>query len=191
MSPASPYFSLVAVAVPAATGVATLLLPRRALRLRVTLALVGPITALICIVLHLSEYDVASSDSATDVLDWMPSLHLNISFLVDGLGTFFALLVSGIGVVIVLYARSYFGNNEAALFRFYPMLGFFTTAMMGIVLADPHAAHDRVLGAHIDHLISAHRLGAREREGCQARHAGVLHNERGWAGVSGRCPSLW
>ena len=136
MSPASPYFALVAVAVPAATGVATLLLPRQALRLRVTLALAGPITALICLVLHLSEYGVSSSDSGTDVLDWMPSLHLNISFLIDGLGTFFALLVSGIGVVIVLYARSYFGNNEAALFRFYPMLGFFTTAMMGIVLAD-------------------------------------------------------
>jgi len=75
----------------------------------------------------------------TAVLAWIPSMHLNVAFLADGLGGFFALLVSGIGVLIVLYARGYFGNTEQAqrdLFRFYPTLGFFATAMMGVVLAD-------------------------------------------------------
>ena len=48
-------------------------------------------------------------------------------------------MVSGIGVLIVLYARGYFGNTQEAqkdLYRFYPTLGFFATAMMGVVLAD-------------------------------------------------------
>ncbi len=76
---------------------------------------------------------------ATSALAWVPSLNLNLAFLADGLGGFFALLVAGIGVLIVLYARGYFGKSEAAqrdLFRFYPTLGFFTTAMLGVVLAD-------------------------------------------------------
>ncbi|MEM6855685.1 MAG: hypothetical protein AAF593_14855, partial [Planctomycetota bacterium] len=75
----------------------------------------------------------------TASLAWVPSMNLSLAFLADGLGGFFALLVSGIGVLIVLYARGYFGNTEQAqrdLFRFYPTLGFFATAMMGVVLAD-------------------------------------------------------
>ncbi|MEM9915445.1 MAG: hydrogen gas-evolving membrane-bound hydrogenase subunit E [Planctomycetota bacterium] len=75
----------------------------------------------------------------TAPLAWVPSMNLSLAFLADGLGGFFALLVSGIGVLIVLYARGYFGNTEQAqrdLFRFYPTLGFFATAMMGVVLAD-------------------------------------------------------
>ncbi|MEM1108385.1 MAG: hydrogen gas-evolving membrane-bound hydrogenase subunit E [Planctomycetota bacterium] len=77
--------------------------------------------------------------SGTAVIPWVPSMQLNLAFLADGLGGFFALLVSGTGVLIVLYARGYFGNTEQAqrdLFRFYPTLGFFATAMMGVVLAD-------------------------------------------------------
>lgn len=76
----------------------------------------------------------------TGTLDWMPSLHINIAFRTDGLGLFFALLVSGIGVMIYLYARGYFGRagptSADDLFRFYPTIGFFTTAMLGVVLAD-------------------------------------------------------
>lgn len=75
----------------------------------------------------------------TESIAWVPTMHLNLAFLADGLGGFFALLVAGIGVLIVLYARGYFGKTVEAqrdLFRFYPTLGFFATAMMGVVLAD-------------------------------------------------------
>ncbi|MBB6428433.1 multicomponent K+:H+ antiporter subunit A [Algisphaera agarilytica] len=98
-----------------------------------------------------AEYDKAKDKShdapaltheapqGTAAISWIPSMNLNLAFLADGLGGFFALLVSGIGVLIVLYARGYFGNTEEAqrdLYRFYPTLGFFATAMMGVVLAD-------------------------------------------------------
>ncbi|XAL99972.1 proton-conducting transporter membrane subunit [Phycisphaeraceae bacterium D3-23] len=76
----------------------------------------------------------------TGEIKWMPSLHINIAFLTDGLGLFFGLLVSGIGTLIMLYARGYFGRagptSADDLYRFYPTLGFFTTAMLGVVLAD-------------------------------------------------------
>lgn len=88
---------------------------------------------------HHTETIHVPAPQGTAVLAWVPSMNLNVAFLADGLGGFFALLVSGIGVLIVLYARGYFGNTEQAqrdLFRFYPTLGFFATAMMGVVLAD-------------------------------------------------------
>ena len=76
----------------------------------------------------------------TDVGQWMPSLNINFAFLTDGLGLFFALLVSGVGVMVFLYARGYFGKAAPTsaddLYRFYPTIGFFTTAMLGLVLAD-------------------------------------------------------
>lgn len=76
----------------------------------------------------------------TGTIEWMPSLNINFSFRIDGLGLFFALLVSGVGVMIYLYARGYFGRagptSADDLFRFYPTIGFFTTAMLGVVLAD-------------------------------------------------------
>src|SRR5690606_8526329 len=55
---------------------------------------------------------------------------------VDALSLFFALLVSGIGVLITLYARAYFGPDRDSLYRFYPSLLLFMTAMLGLVLSD-------------------------------------------------------
>ncbi|MEM6458427.1 MAG: hydrogen gas-evolving membrane-bound hydrogenase subunit E [Planctomycetota bacterium] len=145
----SPWWLLISVLAPAAAGVLTLGLPRGWVTLRVLLAAAGPAAAFVLVVVHLSTYGVAGHaggvgdavavPGATGVLPWVPSMHLDLAFLADGLGGFFALLVSGVGVLIVLYARGYFGKTEAAradLARFYPTLGFFATAMMGLVLAD-------------------------------------------------------
>ncbi|MFW6335980.1 MAG: NADH-quinone oxidoreductase subunit L, partial [Phycisphaeraceae bacterium] len=74
--------------------------------------------------------------SPASELEWIPSLHINVAFFNDGLGVFFALLVAGVGLLIVLYARAYFGQDPDELYRFFPTLGFFTTAMLGVVLSD-------------------------------------------------------
>ncbi|MEM6756154.1 MAG: hydrogen gas-evolving membrane-bound hydrogenase subunit E [Planctomycetota bacterium] len=145
----SPWWLLISVLTPAAAGVLTLGLPRRWVTPRVLLAAAGPAAAFGLVVTHLSVYGVAGNTGGagnvvavpggTGVLPWVPSMHLDVAFLADGLGAFFALLVSGVGVLIVLYARGYFGKTEQAqadLARFYPTLGFFATAMMGLVLAD-------------------------------------------------------
>ena len=38
---------------------------------------------------------------------WLPSLGITLSFRLDGLGLLFALLITGIGTLVVLYASSY------------------------------------------------------------------------------------
>jgi len=87
-----------------------------------------------------AHHTAVPSPPTTGVIEWMPSLNINLAFLTDGLGLFFGLLVSGIGTLIMLYARAYFGRagptSADDLYRFYPTLGFFTTAMLGVVLVD-------------------------------------------------------
>jgi len=137
MVTAGPLLPLVAVALPVATGLVAMVLGGRRRRTAMVLvAAAGPALTLVLLAIHLQRHGVADAGAATTALPWVPSLHLDIGFLVDGLATFFALLVAGVGVVVVLYSRAYFGPDDAALARFLPSLGFFTTAMLGIVLAD-------------------------------------------------------
>ena len=128
-----------AILAPVASGVATMLLPRRAIGLRVWLAAMGTTVSFAAILLSTRWFGIADVQdplALPQVLAWLPSLQLNVAFLTDGLGVFFALLISGIGTLIVLYTRAYFGPDPDTLYRFYPTLGFFTTSMLGIVLAD-------------------------------------------------------
>ncbi|PJF46870.1 MAG: hypothetical protein D6709_09620, partial [Chloroflexi bacterium] len=89
---------------------------------------------------------------------WIPSLGLHFSLLLDGLSLLFALLVSGIGALVVVYAGYYFApkhgdekpggenggpqsrttphsrfSNTDARFFLYVLL--FMTSMLGLVLA--------------------------------------------------------
>jgi multicomponent Na+:H+ antiporter subunit A len=68
-------------------------------------------------------------------LPWAPSLGLSLSFNLDGLGLLFAVLITGIGALIVLYASRYLeGHAQAG--RFYASLFAFMGAMIGVVLSD-------------------------------------------------------
>ncbi len=66
---------------------------------------------------------------------WFPSLDVNLNFLVDGLSLTFALIISGIGAIIVFYASGYLEGHKK-LARFYGYLLFFMTSMLGVVLSD-------------------------------------------------------
>jgi multicomponent K+:H+ antiporter subunit A len=68
-------------------------------------------------------------------IDWVPQLGLAFGFRVDGLAWLFALLILGIGALIVLYAAYYLDRDDPAA-RFFAFLLFFMGAMLGIVLAD-------------------------------------------------------
>ncbi len=68
-------------------------------------------------------------------LDWVPSLGLNANFMLDGLGLIFALLILGIGLLIILYARFYLDEADP-MGRFFTYLLLFQGAMLGIVLSD-------------------------------------------------------
>lgn len=68
-------------------------------------------------------------------LPWAPSLGLTLSFNLDGLGLLFAILIAGIGSLVVLYASSYLEGHAQAS-RFYASLFAFMGAMLGVVLSD-------------------------------------------------------
>lgn len=66
---------------------------------------------------------------------WLSSAGLDLVFRLDGLGLLFALLILGIGLLIVLYA-SYYLSERDRLGRFYAYLLLFMGSMLGIVLAE-------------------------------------------------------
>lgn len=66
---------------------------------------------------------------------WIPSYGVNFSFLVDGLSTLFALLISGIGTFIILYAGGYLKGHPHQG-RFFSFLFLFMGAMLGLVLGN-------------------------------------------------------
>jgi multicomponent K+:H+ antiporter subunit A len=68
-------------------------------------------------------------------VDWMPSLGLNFTLMLDGLGFFFALLILGIGLLIIAYARQYLSRDDN-MGEFFTYLLLFQGAMVGIVLSD-------------------------------------------------------
>ncbi|MCA0986125.1 Na+/H+ antiporter subunit A [Guptibacillus algicola] len=67
--------------------------------------------------------------------EWIPSLGVNVTFFIDGLGLFFALLITGIGSLVVLYSIYYLSKAEK-LGHFYVYLLLFMGAMLGVVLSD-------------------------------------------------------
>ena len=60
---------------------------------------------------------------------------VEFAFLLDGLSGTFALLVTGIGALVVLYAGSYMAGNEKRTSLFGYLL-FFLGSMLGLVLSD-------------------------------------------------------
>ncbi|WP_108260799.1 proton-conducting transporter transmembrane domain-containing protein [Mangrovicoccus ximenensis] len=66
---------------------------------------------------------------------WVPSQGIAMAFLLDGLSLTFALLISGIGTLVLLYSDSYLaGHPQYGRFALY--LTAFMLAMLGLVLAD-------------------------------------------------------
>jgi len=82
---------------------------------------------------HLPE--VAHGHPIRESMVWLPSFNVPLSFYLDGLSLLFALLVTGIGTLIVVYAGGYLAHHEH-LGRFYVQLLSFMGAMLGLVLAD-------------------------------------------------------
>lgn len=78
---------------------------------------------------------VASGEVVTASMAWVPALDVSLTLRLDGLALIFALLISGIGALIVLYAGAYLDDHHH-LGRFYAYLLIFMMAMLGLVLAD-------------------------------------------------------
>ncbi len=100
---------------------------------------VGWVIALLplSITVYLLTYipDLADGGSVHYSFAWIPALDVDLSFHVDGLGLIFALLISGIGTLIMLYGGGYLHGHHH-LGRFYLFILMFMASMLGVVLAD-------------------------------------------------------
>jgi multicomponent Na+:H+ antiporter subunit A len=67
-------------------------------------------------------------------LDWIPTFGISMSLYLDGLSLFFALIISFIGILIIIYASGYFHHNSN-VGRFYMIVLLFMGAMLGVVMA--------------------------------------------------------
>jgi multicomponent K+:H+ antiporter subunit A len=67
--------------------------------------------------------------------EWMPAIGLNANFRLDALGWMFAGLITGIGLLVILYAAFYLHHDDPAG-KFFGTLMLFMAAMLGIVLSD-------------------------------------------------------
>ena len=95
--------------------------------------MLAPATALIY-VLSLTP-GVLAGNTVLEYLEWIPAVGLTLSMRLDGLALMFALLILGIGLLIILYARYYLSEKEA-VGRFFAYLILFMTAMLSIVLSN-------------------------------------------------------
>ncbi|WRP05911.1 Na+/H+ antiporter subunit A [Rossellomorea aquimaris] len=77
-----------------------------------------------------------NGDTVKETLEWMPSFGINFIAYVDGLGLLFALLITGIGSLVVLYSIYYLDKKKEQLHNFYVYLMMFMGAMLGVVLSD-------------------------------------------------------
>lgn len=67
-------------------------------------------------------------------VEWVPEFGLDLVVRLDGFAWMFAMLVTGIGLLVVLYARYYLSATDPAP-RFFSFLLAFMGSMLGVVLA--------------------------------------------------------
>jgi multicomponent K+:H+ antiporter subunit A len=95
----------------------------------------GAIT-LACVLLLLQQgAAVFDGQTVMNAWAWVPEIGLNLTFRLDGLSLMFALLITGIGLLIVVYAHFYLAPEDSAA-KFYSLMMLFMAAMLGVVLSD-------------------------------------------------------
>ncbi len=78
---------------------------------------------------------VSAGGTPTESFDWIAGLGIAIALRADGLSLLFALLITGIGTFVFLYAARYLSGDPDQP-RFFAWLTLFMAAMLGAVLAD-------------------------------------------------------
>lgn len=79
--------------------------------------------------------EIADGEVVTGGYRWIPAFNVNFSWYLDGLSLTFALLICGIGALIVLYSGGYLKGHEH-LGRFFSFILMFMGSMLGLVVSD-------------------------------------------------------
>ncbi|MCW0482804.1 hydrogen gas-evolving membrane-bound hydrogenase subunit E [Gaoshiqia sediminis] len=110
----------------------SLLIPRQLDRHKGILLSLLPLTAFVFYLIK--GYHMKQVGPEITSIAWLPQLGLNITWLFDGVSLLFLFLVSGIGVLILIYSNSYMKHDEGR-HRFYFFILLFMGAMLGLVLS--------------------------------------------------------
>ncbi|TFD57457.1 Na+/H+ antiporter subunit A [Cryobacterium sp. Hh7] len=79
---------------------------------------------------------VTEGGAVTQSIPWIPQLGISLSFRVDTLAWLLALVVTGVGALVLIYCARYFTDDEPSLGRFAALLLAFAGTMYGLVTAD-------------------------------------------------------
>lgn len=80
---------------------------------------------------------MASGQPVLQRVPWAPGLGIDFTLRLDGYSFLFALLITGIGAFVVIYAGEYMsGESDRARARFFTLLLLFMSSMLGAVLSD-------------------------------------------------------
>ncbi|MEV4223152.1 Na+/H+ antiporter subunit A [Nonomuraea sp. NPDC049725] len=83
-----------------------------------------------------SLWVLASGVPEVSSSSWAPALGLSLSFRADEPGLLMMALVTGVGLLVMVYSSRYFPAGEAGLARFGGFMLAFAGAMLGLVMAD-------------------------------------------------------
>ena len=78
--------------------------------------------------------EISGGTEIVESVAWAPQIGVALSFYLDGLSLVFALLITGIGTLIIFYSGGYL-HGHPHLGRFYTYMLGFMASMLGLVLA--------------------------------------------------------
>jgi multicomponent Na+:H+ antiporter subunit A len=79
---------------------------------------------------------VTGGGEVRETTPWIPTLDLDIALRLDALALTFALLVTGVGALVLVYCARYFEPGDDGTARFAGNLTAFAGSMLGLVVAD-------------------------------------------------------
>lgn len=120
------------VLLPFIGSVLAALLPTNARNRESTLAALIALGGVVQLVLLYPR--IAAGEVIRQQIAWLPSLGLDLVFRVDGFAWMFAMLVLGVGFLVVVYARYYMSPSDPVP-RFFAFFLAFMGAMTGVVLS--------------------------------------------------------
>ncbi|MBB5639659.1 Na+/H+ antiporter subunit A [Cryobacterium roopkundense] len=110
---------------------------------------------------------VTAGGAVTQNIPWIPTLGISFSFRVDSLAWLLALVVTGIGALVLIYCARYFSPDEPGLGRFAALLLAFAGTMYGLVTADDVIVMFMFweITSVLSYLLIGHYTGKRESRG--------------------------
>jgi multicomponent K+:H+ antiporter subunit A len=98
-------------------------------------AAITGIATLAALVLAIAQFGrIRAGEVVTERFAWLPEFGLEIVWRMDGLAWLFTVMVLGIGLLVLLYARYYMSRRDPVA-RFFAYMLAFMGAMLGVVLS--------------------------------------------------------